>query len=85
MVSHKASTIPNVADSGLRQAVVKISSRQSLERLDANGDPVADTGRAQDKVEYVVVQRKLWEGTEEQWMVWGTVGESDWKKAIASN
>ena len=82
IVSHKAGTIPNMTDAGLRQAVVKVRSRQSLEKLDGAGNPIPGSGPAQDKVEYVVVQRKMWEAKEQEWMVWGTVAESDWKEAM---
>ena len=82
IVSHKAGTIPNMTDAGLRQAVVKVRSRQSLEKLDSEGNPISGTGPAQEKVEYVVVQRKMWAAKEQEWMVWGTVAESDWKQAI---
>ena len=81
-MSHKAGTIPNMTDAGLRQAVVKIKSRQSLEKLHGAGKPISDSGPAQDKVEYVVVQRKMWDAKEQEWMVWGTVAESDWKEAV---
>ena len=85
VVSHKAASFPEVSNSGLRQAVVRIRSRQSLERYNESGDLIPGTDQTQDKKEYIVVQRKRWDGRDEDWMIWGTLGESDWKKAIINN
>ena len=84
-MSHRAAMLPGTNGAGIRQAVVKIKSRQSLERLNEHGRAIAGSGESQDKVEYIVIQRKYWEGGEQQWLVWGTVGESDWKKATVES
>ena len=63
----------------MRQAVVKLHSKQSLARLKPNGDLVPGTGQVKDVSEYVVLQRRMWKEEEEPWMVWGTVEESDWR------
>ena len=67
----------------LRQAVVRIQSRQSLARLKPNGELIEGTGEEKDVREYVVVQRRMMKEKEEPWMVWGTVEESDWKLVVA--
>ena len=82
VVSHKAAAFPGFENAGLRQAVVKLKSRQSLEKVDSTGNSIPGTEQVQEKAEYIVVQRKLWEGREGDWMVWGTTEESDWKQAI---
>jgi hypothetical protein len=82
VVSHKAASLPYSDNSGIRQAVVRIKSRQTLEKLDKNGDPVEGPAKPQDKTEYIVVQLRRWKGKDEDWIVWGTVSESDWKKVI---
>ena len=82
MVSHKAAAVPNLENAGFRQAVVRINSRQSLDKLDEHGQIISGSGEVQEKVEYIVLQRKFWGSGEDQWMIWGTVEESDWKAAI---
>lgn len=74
-MSNRAATLP-FDDSGVRQAVVRICSRQRLSRYKADGSLVAGTGEERDVMEYVVIQRMLWEGKENDWMVWGTTEET---------
>ena len=81
-MSHRATPIPGVKDAALRQAVVRIKSRQSLEKLTPSGEVVPGTGEVQDKVEYIVLQRNTWNKKPGPWLIWGTVGESDWKKIV---
>ena len=66
----------------IRQAVVRIRSRQSLERFSADDALVPGSGNAQEKIEYVVVQRNTIDNKESPWKVWGTTTESDWKRAV---
>lgn len=35
------------------------------------------TGEAKDVKEYLVIQRRMLQGNEGPWVVWGTTGESD--------
>ena len=62
----------------LRQVVVRIRSIQSLVRtVEDKESGKKDTlinGFRQEKQmdEYVVVQRRIWKGQEEPWMIWGT-------------
>lgn len=74
-MSNRAATLP-FDDAGVRQAVVRICSRQRLSRYKADGSLVAGTGEERDVMEYVVIQRMLWEGKENDWMVWGTTEET---------
>ncbi|MCJ1255856.1 hypothetical protein MMC24_003674 [Lignoscripta atroalba] len=83
VVSHRAVMIPLGKGIALRQAVVRIQSRQSLARLKPNGELIEGTGEEKDVREYVVVQRRMMKEKEEPWMVWGTVEESDWKLVVA--
>lgn len=55
---------------------MKISSKQSLTRYDAEGRIVKGTGDVRDVKEYLVIQKRVWQGREEEWLVWGTVGET---------
>ncbi|KFY58969.1 hypothetical protein V496_05869 [Pseudogymnoascus sp. VKM F-4515 (FW-2607)] len=75
VMSNRAATLP-FDDAGVRQAVVRICSRQRLSRYKADGSLVAGTGEERDVMEYVVIQRMLWEGKENDWMVWGTTEET---------
>lgn len=75
VMSNRAATLP-FDDAGVRQAVVRICSRQRLSRYKADGSLVAGTGEERDVTEYVVIQRMLWEGKENDWMVWGTTEET---------
>ncbi len=61
---------------GLRQAVVRIASRQRLTRYKADGSVVPGSGREKDTVEYLVIQKKLEKSVEQDWMVWGTTEET---------
>ena len=74
--------LPMVKGAALRQAVVRLQSRQSLVKLDSNGEVVNGAGEVKQVKEYVVIQRRMWKEKEEPFMVWGTVEESDWKAAV---
>ena len=66
----------------MRQAVVRIRSRQSLTRY-KDGQVVAGSGQEKDVQEYVVIQKRLWKGKEEGWLVWGTMEETTMEKLLA--
>ena len=83
VVSHRAVILPVGKGAALRQAVVRVQSRQSLKRTKPYGEIVDGTGAEKDLMEYVVVQRRMMKEKEEPWMVWGTVEESDWKTVVA--
>jgi len=67
--------------SSMRQAVVRIRSRQSLRRVDVGRDVGGEEeGRdVKEITEFVVIQKRLWKGTEEKWKVWGTTEETSAK------
>ena len=75
----------------MRQAVVRIRSVQSLDKGTKNnktkkkGEEAKDTegiggGKMMD--EYVVIQKNIFQGVEDDWMVWGTTKESDVSEII---
>lgn len=73
LVSNRASRFPSPwQDAAIRQAIVRISSRQKLTRLNSNGEIIPGTGKEKDVVEYLVVQQKYWQWRGEDWQVWGT-------------
>ncbi|RDW86159.1 uncharacterized protein DSM5745_02801 [Aspergillus mulundensis] len=74
VVSDRATQLPNIADSGVRQVVLRITSRQSTgkaQRRAKNGTPAEGSGKQQDCMEYIVIQKLRWMGEEEGWRVWG--------------
>ncbi|KAH0543777.1 hypothetical protein FGG08_001959 [Glutinoglossum americanum] len=75
VVSNRAGTLP-IDGSGIRQAVVRIQSTQSLTRYAADGKMVPGTGNEREVKEYVVIQKLLWEGKEGPWILWGTTEET---------
>lgn len=84
VVSHQATMLP-IKGAAMRQAVVRIQSRQSLARIigvGPDGQEIIAKGTGQDKEirEYVVIQRRIWKGVEEPWVVWGTTEETSLSK-----
>ncbi|CAL3968075.1 unnamed protein product [Diplocarpon coronariae] len=79
MVSHRGAKFPT-AGQAIRQAVVRISSRQKVTKLrQGKGGamiPVPGSGKEKDVVEYLVVQRITRDWTEGSWQVWGTTSET---------
>lgn len=89
IVSHRAALIQE--GSIMRQAVVRIRSAQSLDKGTKNtktkkkGEGEKDTagiGEGKMMDEYVVIQKNIFQGVEDDWMVWGTTKESDVSEII---
>lgn len=76
----------------MRQAVVRIRSVQSLEKkntmtkmkkeVGGGGDTAGAGGGGKMMDEYVVIQKNIFQGVEDDWMVWGTTKESDVSEII---
>jgi len=75
VMSNRAATFM-IDGAGMRQAVVRICSTQRLTRYRPDGTMVPGSGKEKDVQEYVVIQKKLFQGKEEDWMVWGTTEET---------
>ena len=80
VVSHRAMMLP-VKGAAMRQAVVRIQTRQSLAKItevgpDGREKMAKGTGQEKEIREYVVLQRRIWKGVEEPWIVWGTTEET---------
>ncbi|RDW77403.1 hypothetical protein BP6252_05456 [Coleophoma cylindrospora] len=71
LMSNRAARLP-LDGWAVRQAVVRISSRQKLTRYRANGTIVPGTGKEKDVVEYVVIQKMYSGWKDQEWKVWGT-------------
>jgi protein MBA1 len=79
VMADRASALP-MKESGLRQAVVRIHSQQSLEIYDAQGNLVPGSGEPKELKEYFVIQKLLKEGREGPWLIWGTTEETTVEK-----
>ena len=75
LISNRGARI-GMEGAGVRQAVVRICSRQRLTRFDRKGRIIPETGEERDVVEYVVVQKRFINWKEEDWQVWGTTMEN---------
>lgn len=68
-------------ESGLQQAVVKTHSLQSFARFrqQAKGELelLQGTDEVKERLEYLVIQKMMFDGVEEPWKLWGTVEETD--------
>ncbi|MCJ1312389.1 hypothetical protein MMC25_006063 [Agyrium rufum] len=82
VVSDRATVIPIIANSALRQAVVKLATRQSLKKTAPNGRIVSGTDKPKDITEYLVIQKRTISGVEEKWEAWGTMQERDWRELL---
>jgi protein MBA1 len=78
VVSDRATEIPEIQDCGIRQVVVRITSRQTTvtEQVSETrkGKQAVDEEpkvKTQDCTEYLVLQKMLWMGEEQDWRVWG--------------
>ena len=79
VVSSRGSILPR-RNSAMRQAVVKIKSEQTLSHIKSSLDGEKESSRKDPIVkrlqEYLVLQRRVFEGVEGPWKVWGTVDET---------
>lgn len=77
ILSDRATALPEVDGAGLRQVVVRITSRQSKGRTkqpSTKGSPAESENMpttTQDCTEHIVLQRMRWAGREEPWRIWG--------------
>jgi mitochondrial protein MBA1 len=70
IVSDKVAPLPFGKNNLLRQCVVRIRTRQRLDRFDGTGPKIAEL------TEYVVIQRMRIDGQDEGWKIWGTTKPS---------
>jgi protein MBA1 len=78
VMSHRGASL-GIEGVGIRQAVVRISSRQKLTRYKADGTMIPTTGKEKDVTEYVVIQRMLKDYVEGDWIAWGTTEETTYE------
>lgn len=80
ILSDRATTLPEIADAGVRQIVVRITSRQSKGRAklpstrnakESRSEPEDAPAASQNCVEHIVLQRLRFFGRDEPWRIWG--------------
>lgn len=83
VVSDRATKIPEIRNSGIRQIVVRVTSRQSMTKItqirpkgEAAQSVQAPT-KFQDCDEYLVIQQIIWNGKDSGWRVWGHTKPTD--------
>ena len=85
VVSNRATPLPR-SESAIRQAVVKIRSKQRVLRFElagtSKGEMVEGTDKWANVVEYMVIQRRIIDGLEEPWKVWGTAEETPYHEVL---
>jgi protein MBA1 len=79
VMSHRGAPL-GIEGMAIRQAVVRISSRQKLTRYRHDGRTVPGTGQEREVKEYLVIQKKMWAGKEDDWIIWGTTEETTLEK-----
>lgn len=85
VLSDRATAIPDLPESGVRQIVVRVASRQSTSKKrapqpPARGSPAAVEPAApkqQDCEEYFMIQQIRWNGKDSGWQVWGHIKPTD--------
>lgn len=79
IVSDRATKLPNLDDSGIRQIVVRITSEQSKAKLikspktgpGDSGNAVTTQPTTQECTEHIVIQQLRLFGENGPWMIWG--------------
>ncbi|ODM18417.1 hypothetical protein SI65_06288 [Aspergillus cristatus] len=83
VLADRATQIPEIPKSGVRQVVLRITSRQSTGKvkLPTNKRGVVDEtaveaqdaapAKQRDCTEYIVLQKLMWFGEEQEWRIWG--------------
>lgn len=84
VVSDRATQIPEMTNSGIRQIVLRMTSRQSMSKTTPQPrgkGPAAEVVEAPPKEqnceEYFVIQEIRWNGNSTGWRAWGYVKPTD--------
>ena len=73
--------------SALRQVVLRMNTRQSLAKLRATLDGISDTiiagtGEPKNVKEYLVLQKRIIQAQEGEWVIWGSTNETNVENII---
>lgn len=93
VISYRGHVVPKSQTGGqllgTRQLIVRLVSRQRLTKSKASETKMdAAEGEWKDMVEYVVIQKRLLNGEEGPWMIWGMAEETsletlqEWQKML---
>ncbi|KAJ5116398.1 hypothetical protein N7456_000746 [Penicillium angulare] len=84
VMSDRATSLPEIANSGIRQIVLRVTSRQSMSKSTPpsrertpGGTEVEAPTKEQNCEEYVVIQEIRWNGISSGWRVWGYTKPTD--------
>lgn len=77
VVSDRATSIPEIPKSGVRQTIVRVTSRQSTTTTQtktngSNTEVIPISSKEKDVTEYIVIQNLRWNNKDHGWRVWGT-------------
>ncbi|KAJ5780983.1 hypothetical protein N7457_006143 [Penicillium paradoxum] len=79
VISDRATSIPDIPKSGIRQIIVRVTSRQATTTTRVQGgrgqEPAESTvvsAKEQDCVEHFVIQHLRWNDQDKGWRLWGT-------------
>lgn len=78
VLSDRATVIPDIPKSGIRQLVVRITSRQSTTTANTEikrktADEASSPSKEKDCLEYVVIQNMRWNDQDKGWRIWGFI------------
>lgn len=83
-MSDRATEIPEMPKSGIRQIVLRVTSRQSMHKEiktlgSRPGQKQTDVkpARQQDSLEHIVIQEIRWNEKSTGWRIWGTTQATD--------
>ena len=76
VVADRAALFPTGESLGVRQAVVRIRSKQSITKPTKGQKEDVGEEKQQDCTEYVVIQQMLFKGELQDWKVWGLADET---------
>ncbi|KAJ5632909.1 hypothetical protein N7490_009248 [Penicillium lividum] len=79
VMSDRATQIPEVPNSGIRQIVLRMTSRQSMTKTTkgSNAEVTGVPAKEQTCVEHFVIQEIRWNGKSTGWRAWGHVTPTD--------
>ncbi|KOS42587.1 hypothetical protein ACN38_g6501 [Penicillium nordicum] len=80
VISDRATSIPDIPKSGIRQIVVRVTSRQSTTTTQVQNPSAKEptennivSAKEQDCVEHIVIQHLRWNDQDKGWRVWGHI------------
>ncbi|KAJ5555581.1 hypothetical protein N7535_008016 [Penicillium sp. DV-2018c] len=87
VLSDRATSIPDFPNSGVRQIVVRVTSRQSttttkIQKAGAQTEESVVSAKQQDCTEHFMLQHLRWNNQDKGWRIWGTVNPTTLEVAM---